>query len=69
VALAEEKACTLDALSLADMQNIEASITEHVFSVLSVENSVASRLAFGGTAPDGVRERVADWQNWLKENG
>ena len=69
VALAEEKACTLDALSLADMQNIEASITEHVFSVLSVENSVASRLAFGGTAPDGVRARVAHWQNWLKENG
>ena len=69
VALAEEKACTLDGLTLADMQNVEAAITDNVFSVLSVENSVASRSAFGGTAPDGVRARIADWQNWLKENG
>ena len=69
VALAEAKACALDALSLADMQEVEAAITDNVFSVLSVENSVASRSAFGGTAPDGVRQRVAHWQNWLKENG
>ena len=68
VALAEEKACALDALSLADMQKIEPSITESVFSVLSVENSVASRHIFGGTAPEAVRARIAHWQNWLKEN-
>jgi argininosuccinate lyase len=68
VALAEEKTCALDALSLADMQNIDPSITESVFSVLSVENSVASRHIFGGTAPEAVRARIAHWQNWLKEN-
>jgi len=50
------------------MQNVEAAISENVFSVLSVDNSVASRRAFGGTAPDNVRARVAHWQNWLAEN-
>lgn len=68
VALAEEKNCGLDALSLADMQQVEAAISDDVFSVLSVENSVASRNVFGGTAPEAVRARLAHWQNWLKEN-
>jgi argininosuccinate lyase len=68
VALAEERNCALEDVPLADMQNIEAQISENVFSVLSVDNSVASRRAFGGTAPDNVRARVAHWQNWLTEN-
>lgn len=68
VALAEEKNCGLDALSLADMQQVGAAISDDVFSVLSVENSVASRNVFGGTAPEAVRARLAHWQNWLKEN-
>jgi len=68
VALAEEKNCALEDVPLADMQNIEAAITENIFSVLSVDNSVASRRAFGGTAPDNVRARIAHWQGWLTEN-
>ena len=68
VALAEEKNCALEDVPLAEMQNIEAAINDTIFSVLSVENSVASRRAFGGTAPDNVRARVAHWQNWLTEN-
>ena len=67
-ALAEENNCALEDVPLADMQNVEAAISENVFSVLSVDNSVASRRAFGGTAPDNVRARVAHWQNWLSEN-
>ena len=43
VALAEKKGCALDALSLADMQKVEAAITDNVFTVLSVKNSVADR--------------------------
>ena len=43
VALAEENACALDQLSLAQMQSVHAEISDDVFSVLSVENSVASR--------------------------
>ncbi len=67
VALAEEKNCQLDALSLADMQNIEPAIKDSVFDVLSVEKSVASRTSYGGTAPDNVRAQTALWQNWLAE--
>ncbi len=67
VALAEDKACPLDQLSLSDMQSVHGDITDDVFSVLSVENSVASRTCFGGTAPDNVRTQVKFWQNALKD--
>ena len=69
VALAEEKDCQLADLALADMQAVNAAITEGVYSVLSVEASVASRTSYGGTAPDNVRAMVGQWQAWLKENG
>ena len=55
VALAESKGCGLDELTLADMQSVEAAITEEVYSVLSVDASVASRTSVGGTAPNNVR--------------
>ncbi len=58
VALAEKKGCDLDGLTLAEMQEVDANITEDVFSVLDVESSVASRTSFGGTAPDQVRRQV-----------
>lgn len=59
VKLAEERGVDLDGLSLADMQGVEPGITEAVFEVLGVENSVRSRTAFGSTAPDLVREAAA----------
>jgi argininosuccinate lyase len=37
------------------MQAVEPRITEDVFEVLSVDNSVRSRTSVGGTAPDRVR--------------
>jgi len=55
VALAEQKGCDLEGLTLEDMQKIAPKITEDVFSVLDVESSVASRKSYGGTAPDQVR--------------
>ena len=67
VALAEKKACALDELNLADLQSVHADITDDVFTVLSVENSVASRTCFGGTAPDNVRAQVKFWENALKD--
>ena len=59
VKLAEEKGVDLDGLSLADMQAEEGGITEAVFEVLGVRNSVASRVSFGGTAPSQVRAAIA----------
>jgi len=37
---------------------VESGITQDVFSVLDVESSVASRVSFGGTAPEQVLLQV-----------
>jgi argininosuccinate lyase len=67
VRLAEERGCGLAELPLADMQAVDARVTGDVFSVLSVEASVASRTSLGGTAPVRVREQVAAWRGRLEE--
>jgi argininosuccinate lyase len=54
VKMAEGKGCDLDGLNLGEMQSVEAAITDEVFAVLGVENSVASRTSEGGTAPGNV---------------
>jgi argininosuccinate lyase len=65
VAQAESKGCDLPDLSLEDMQTAHAGITSDVFDVLGVENSVNSRVSYGGTAPVRVREQVARWKELL----
>ena len=60
VAMAAEKSCGLDGLSLAEMQSVEPRITAAVLEVLSCEAAVAMRTSFGGTAPDEVRARIAE---------
>jgi len=61
VALAEARGVDLAGLSLAEMQGVEAGITADVFSVLTVEASVASRTSYGGTAPANVVREAAGW--------
>ena len=65
VALAEAKGCELAELSLAEMQGVNGAITAGVYSVLTVEASVASRMSYGGTAPAQVREQIARWREQL----
>jgi argininosuccinate lyase len=65
VASAEAKGVELDGLTLAEMQAIEPRITQDVFSVLTVEASVASRTSHGGTAPDNVAREAARWRKAL----
>ncbi|PIW31047.1 MAG: argininosuccinate lyase, partial [Rhodospirillales bacterium CG15_BIG_FIL_POST_REV_8_21_14_020_66_15] len=60
VRLAEAGGCGLEGLSLADMREVDPAITEDVYSVLGVENSVTSRTSYGGTAPDNVRAQAKD---------
>ncbi len=67
VALAESKGCDLPDLTLADMQSVHGAITQEVFDVLGVHNSVASRTSYGGTAPSEVRKQVARWKEILAE--
>jgi argininosuccinate lyase len=58
VKFASGKNKPLEALTLKEMQTVEPKIRKEVFSVLSVENSVASRKSFGGTAPANVRAAI-----------
>jgi argininosuccinate lyase len=62
VAMAEKQGCDLPDLTLAQMQSVHAGITQDVFGVLGVQNSVNSRLSYGGTAPVRVREQIARWK-------
>jgi argininosuccinate lyase len=65
VALAEARKIGLEELPLAELQKLNAAITEDVFSVLTVEQSVQSRTSFGGTAPEQVKSQVAYWRERL----
>ena len=58
VARAEALGVTIDKVPLADLKAIDARIDDRVYSVLSVDASVASRTSFGGTAPDNVRAAI-----------
>jgi argininosuccinate lyase len=66
VALAEKNSCDLQDLSLHDMKTVHSNINKDVYSVLGVENSVASRQSYGGTAPNQVRMQIARWKEKLK---
>ncbi len=61
VAAASAQDVALHKLPLAAMQAIEPRIGEAVFSVLSVGNSVKSRISYGGTAPKNVRAQAKKW--------
>jgi len=67
VAAAEAKNLSLDKLPLADLQGVEPRITDDVFSVLSPQNSVASRVSHGGTAPQNVAKMAAAWRKRLEK--
>ena len=68
VALAEAKGCDLPDLSLTDLQSAHPAITQEVYLVLGVQNSVRSRMSYGGTAPDQVRAQIARWKTRLSDN-
>jgi argininosuccinate lyase len=66
---AERRGVPLDALPLDALQAIEPRITQDVYSVLSVESSVASRRSFGGTAPENVEAQARAWLDRLASGG
>lgn len=61
VAAAERRGVDLAGLPLDEMQAVEPRITADVYSVLTVEASVASRVSAGGTAPSLVAAQAARW--------
>jgi argininosuccinate lyase len=66
VALAETEGCDLPDLTLTLMHTVEPRITKDVYKVLTVENSVASRTSYGGTAPRNVRREARRWLKMLR---
>ena len=62
---AEGRGCDLPELPLEVMQAAHPGITAAVYEVLGVDNSVASRISHGGTAPARVREQAARWREAL----
>ncbi|MDS9948759.1 MAG: argininosuccinate lyase, partial [Planktomarina sp.] len=66
VALAETEKCDLLDLTLDQMQSVHSGITNEVYKILGVENSVASRMSYGGTAPEQVRSQIARWEAALE---
>ena len=63
--MAEAKGCDLPDLSITEMTSVHPGITQDVYSVLGVDNSVRSRTSYGGTAPDQVRTQIARWRESL----
>jgi argininosuccinate lyase len=61
VAVAEQNGVSLDRLPLDALQAVEPRISDDVYSVLSVRQSVKSRRSFGGTAPENVRREARRW--------
>ncbi len=69
VAEASKAGLPLHRVPLADMQEVEAGITDDVFKVLSVDRSVQSRTSYGGTAPKNVRLQAKRWLKRLGKGG
>jgi len=61
VAKAASDGVALHDLPLQAMQAIEPRITKDVYEVLSADNSVKSRVSYGGTAPKNVRREANRW--------
>ena len=68
VAKAAEQGVALHRLPLAVMRGIEPRMAEDVFSVLSVDRSVKSRVSYGGTAPKNVRAQAKKWLRKLEKS-
>ena len=66
VAMAEKAGVDLPDLTLLQMQSVHSGITAEVYSVLGTENSVRSRISYGGTAPDQVRLQADRWRRALQ---
>lgn len=59
VKMAEDRACSLSDLSLADLRTLHSAFDEDVVEVWDPEQSVERRNAIGGTSRQAVLEQVA----------
>jgi argininosuccinate lyase len=62
---AETLGVDLPSLPLAELQALDARITDDVYAVLTPAASAASRTSYGGTAPASVRAQIQRWKDLL----
>lgn len=61
VGLASGQGIGLEELTLPAMQEVEPRLTDAIYDVLGVENSVKSRTSYGGTSPVNVKAQAERW--------
>ena len=66
VAFGLQEGLDLSQMTLAQLQSFASIIEQDVFNVLTLAGSVRSRNHFGGTAPEQVREAIANARQALK---
>ncbi len=71
---AEDRGVGLEDLTDAELAEIDSNLTPAVREVLTVEGSIASRDAYGGTAPNRVAEqqdrvvgKVEEYRSWAEQ--
>ena len=58
VLLAERNNCTLESLTLKDIQNIVPNADIKILDVLNVNYSLSKRKSYGGTSPENVLSAI-----------
>ncbi len=66
VKIAEKNKLDLHQMKLSDLQKIEPKITKDIFNFLTVENSVNSRMSYGGTSPAMIKLQITQAKKFLK---
>jgi argininosuccinate lyase len=69
VRLAEESSISLNALDLAQFQEIHPAFARDVYQVFDYQRSVKARDVRGGTAPEAVRAQISRARTLLKLQG
>lgn len=65
VKMAEEKSIDLHQLKISDLRKIEKRITVKIFDVLSVENSIASKISAGSSSELSVKKQITNAKKFI----
>jgi len=66
VRFAVERGCDLSDIKLGELQQFSTLIADDIYTVLTLEGSLASRNHIGGTAPQQVEAAIARARNYLQ---
>lgn len=65
VALAEQKGCTLEELSLDELKKLDSHFDDEIYAVLDCHAAVRRRETPGGTGPKSVHDQLDSLRDWL----